>query len=216
MPEGDARQGDMQAWCLAVFTYACELGTLLATGAYVWVELAQPWSTNGFCLPYLETHLWCCLYDIGVAAWYLTYAYTTDRFTWSTGLAGGALWLHWISHYDLYELTKHGTLTYANHFRHFSFALVLVGVNTMYCLPRLLLLPPWAVSKRTVPSEVVSSLGIALLMVCAELEYHACKPLMAEFGGHVMYDVLISAVAALHLVTLPSRELGMEYKYIIC
>lgn len=196
---------DPYLW-IACLTYVCDAVTVAWTLIYFMIQYNEPCSLNGFCLPNTETHVMCALVDSCVAGCYIVYVYMADKITWTNCAVAGALWLHWLSHYDLYQLTKNLSLEEINKYQHWSFTLVLLVVNWTYCLPRLLFLMPEDVAERCTPSSVISSVGILLLMATAWLERFYCQNFMAYFAGHLVYDVLISLVALGKVLYEPSIE----------
>lgn len=180
---------------IACLTYLCEALTTAWTLVYTVIQAEEPGSLNGFCLCTPETHLFCAFWDVFVVGVYVVYIYMADKMTWHNGVVSFALWAHWISHYHLYDLTKDMNIIQINQYRHWSFTLVLIGVNLAYCLPRLFIYGPTNVHARSAPSDVIASVGIFVLMACAWLERFYCENFMLYLGGHLTYDLLISVVA---------------------
>lgn len=147
-----------------------------------------------------NTHLNCGVFDAFVlgAAWGRCFEMCPVPYNWSdcyrqTSILLGCLF-HVHGHISLYELTKHMSVDQISHYRHWSFALVLLLVNLGYCLPRLVMYMPSDTKDRCKPKALSASFGILLLMAVAWLERFYCEHIMAPIGGHVVYDIVMAFV----------------------
>lgn len=185
---------------LSYLTYAGELVTVLYTIAYIVIQEIDTTGPNGFCIPLTDIHLICGVFDTFVlgAAWSRYLQTNPVLYNWSdcyrqvSILLGSSL--HVYGHISLYELTKHMSVDQISHYRHWSFALVLLLINMGYCLPRLVLYMPSDVKDRCKPRALSASFGILLLMLVAWLERFYCEHIMAPIGGHMVYDIVMGFV----------------------
>ena len=195
---------------LSIATYFAECVTIWMTVYYTAVQLFEPFEPieerlsvvahNGFCLPWLQTHLFCALYDACIVVLYcVILSAGTDRSVTMDWVVLCALMLHVWGHATLFWHTREMSLQEANDYRHWSFSIVLVAVNTAYCVPRIMLYPPADVTHRVGGGSATSSLGIMGLAAVAMAERLHCD-CMASVGGHVFYDVCIGTVAIMRLI----------------
>ena len=199
---------------VGVCTWLCEMVAVLLTSCYVTLQLTytDPVSTltasNGFCLPSLDTHLYCCHYDVGVFFFYACFClhrgYHHRTLEVQCCLVLVVLLGHVYGHYLLWGKTSGGSLQAANSFRHWSFTWVLVSINGGYCLPRLALYPINNVKARS--KSISASIGIFLLALLAMAERLHCAT-MAFIGGHLVYDILISVVLVAHTAELMGNDI---------
>lgn len=188
---------------LSYATYVAEVVTLLLTCGYVGLQ-SLPYSSNGFCLPSLCTHWQCTCYDTFFLAFMASVVMQQHCSLQAVAMLA-ALLAHVGGHLFLYLQTRDMSLTEANHYRHWSFTLVLVLINGGYCLPRVLLYGPSNTAKRVGNGCAAASLGILGLMGVAAAELLYC-PVMGKVGGHLLYDVGISLVVWWHYVETQSQK----------
>lgn len=199
-PKGLGNVEPVMHQILSYLTYASELVTVLYTIVYIVIQEIDATGPNGFCIPLTDTHLTCGVFDAFVlgAAWGRCFEMNPVPYSWSdcyrqaSILLGSSL--HAYGHISLYYLTQHMSVDQISHYRHWSFALVLLLINMGYCLPRLVLYMPSDVKDRCKPMALSASLGILLLMVVAWLERFYCEHIMAPIGGHLIYDTVMAFV----------------------
>ena len=175
---------------------------MIATLMYAHWQEVQPWAFNGFCIVSSDTHLLCTLLDVFFTGSYLTYLLCTDKVCIETCLVTLGVFLHWASHLQLYTLTRQMSVNEINMYRHWSFTIVLIVVNSAYCIPRLLWVSPVNVPKRLAPPELCTSVGIAFLMLVAWQERFHCEDHMLHIGGHLVYDLTIAIVAITRVILM--------------
>ena len=196
---------------LSVGTFLAELFTCVCTVYYLAVQvvtLATPeGGLNGFCLANHCTHSECACYDmIFVICMTVLVSKEDDlRPTKASVRLLVVLMAHAFGHLYLGYMTRTMTLDEANRWMHWSFTWVLVVVNSAYCLPRLVQYGPRDIEHRVGGGAVSASVGIMTLMCLSLLELLCC-PSMARLGGHIVYDICISAVTLWHFVE--SRQGG--------
>lgn len=182
---------------LSHLTYLSELVTVLYTFAYTAVQDANPAGPNGFCIESTDTHLYCTVLDTFVFgmiwAWWWQPQFVHNGRCRQLGILTAA-GLHIHGHWLLYSLTKHMSVNQISHYRHWSFALVLLLINMGYCLPRLVMYMPSDTKDRCKPKALSASFGILLLMAVAWLERFYCEHVMAPIGGHLVYDTVMAFV----------------------
>tara|TARA_B100001094_G_scaffold331396_1_gene399542 strand:- start:315 stop:1034 length:720 start_codon:yes stop_codon:yes gene_type:complete len=186
----------------AVASFLAECFTLVLTTWYTALQLdygtdhapRRYAATNGFCLPSIHTHLWCGYFDICIWMVYVLLMLTRPVSSPSNWLTMLALTAHVYGHLYLYQCTWFMDIRTANAYKHWSFTIVLVVVNTLYCLPRIMLYPPHDVANRAKPKQLFTSYGVMYLMILAFGERIACPCLLRYVGGHVAYDLGIATL----------------------